>query len=83
MSSIGSYKARQFNLSGLKGISDQTLEMHFKHNIVVMGMAIIAVLVGVSAMPTTIENMPDSVNVKRGCYTNPDTGENVCSSKLP
>jgi Fe-Mn family superoxide dismutase len=30
MSSIGSYKARQFDLSGLKGISDQTLEMHFK-----------------------------------------------------
>ena len=30
MSSAGSYKARQFNLSGLKGISDQTLEMHFK-----------------------------------------------------
>lgn len=25
-----SYKARQFNLSGLKGISDQTLELHFK-----------------------------------------------------
>ena len=24
------YKAKQFNLSGLKGISDQTLEMHFK-----------------------------------------------------
>jgi len=24
------YKAQQFNLSGLKGISDQTLEMHFK-----------------------------------------------------
>src|SRR3981189_1836235 len=24
------YKARQFNLSGLNGISDQTLEMHFK-----------------------------------------------------
>ena len=30
MSSTGSYKARQFNLSGLKGISDATLEMHFK-----------------------------------------------------
>src|ERR671911_2480424 len=30
MSSTGSYKARQFNLSGLQGISDQTLEMHFK-----------------------------------------------------
>ncbi|HET6979636.1 MAG TPA: Fe-Mn family superoxide dismutase [Pyrinomonadaceae bacterium] len=30
MSTTGSYKARQFNLSGLKGISDQTLEMHFK-----------------------------------------------------
>jgi len=30
MSSIGSYKARQFDLSNLKGISDQTLEMHFK-----------------------------------------------------
>ena len=30
MGSIGSYQARQFNLSGLKGISDQTLEMHFK-----------------------------------------------------
>jgi Fe-Mn family superoxide dismutase len=30
MSSTGSYKPRQFNLSGLKGISDQTLEMHFK-----------------------------------------------------
>ena len=30
MSSIGSYKARQFDLSGLKGISDKTLEMHFK-----------------------------------------------------
>ena len=30
MSSIGSYKARQFNLSGLNGISDETLEMHFK-----------------------------------------------------
>lgn len=26
----GSYTARQFNLSGLKGISDETLEMHFK-----------------------------------------------------
>ena len=26
----GTYKAKQFNLSGLKGISDQTLEMHFK-----------------------------------------------------
>src|ERR1051325_1969553 len=24
------YKAQQFNLSGLTGISDQTLEMHFK-----------------------------------------------------
>ena len=30
MSSIGSYKARQFDLSRLKGISDETLEMHFK-----------------------------------------------------
>ncbi len=30
MSSTGSYQARQFNLSSLKGISDQTLEMHFK-----------------------------------------------------
>src|SRR5712692_6942967 len=30
MSSIGSYKPREFNLSGLNGISDQTLEMHFK-----------------------------------------------------
>jgi len=30
MSSFGSYKARQFNLSGLKGISDKTLEVHFK-----------------------------------------------------
>jgi len=30
MSSTGSYKARQFNLSGLNGISDETLEMHFK-----------------------------------------------------
>jgi Fe-Mn family superoxide dismutase len=26
----GSYKAREFNLSGLTGISDETLEMHFK-----------------------------------------------------
>ena len=25
-----SYQAKQFNLSGLNGISDQTLEMHFK-----------------------------------------------------
>ena len=25
-----SYQAKEFNLSGLKGISDQTLEMHFK-----------------------------------------------------
>ena len=30
MSTTGSYKARQFNLSGLKGISDKTLEVHFK-----------------------------------------------------
>ena len=30
MSSGESYKARQFDLSGLKGISDQTLELHFK-----------------------------------------------------
>ena len=30
MSSTGSYKPRQFNLSGLNGISDQTLEVHFK-----------------------------------------------------
>ena len=27
---MGDYKARQFDLSGLKGISDKTLEMHFK-----------------------------------------------------
>jgi superoxide dismutase, Fe-Mn family len=30
MSSSGSYKARQFNLSGLTGISDETLDLHFK-----------------------------------------------------
>jgi superoxide dismutase, Fe-Mn family len=30
MSTIGTYKARDFNLSALKGISDKTLEMHFK-----------------------------------------------------
>ena len=30
MTTTGSYQARQFNLSGLKGISDQTLEIHFK-----------------------------------------------------
>ena len=30
MSSIGTYKARQFNLSKLQGISDKTLEVHFK-----------------------------------------------------
>ncbi len=30
MTDSASYTARQFNLSGLKGISDQTLEMHFK-----------------------------------------------------
>ena len=29
-SNIESYKAREFNLSGLIGISDETLEMHFK-----------------------------------------------------
>jgi Fe-Mn family superoxide dismutase len=30
MSLTDSYKARQFNLSALQGISDKTLEMHFK-----------------------------------------------------
>src|ERR687885_2280811 len=30
MATSESYQPRQFNLSGLKGISDQTLEMHFK-----------------------------------------------------
>ena len=30
MTTSGSYQARQFNLSGFKGISDETLEMHFK-----------------------------------------------------
>ncbi|MEP6705951.1 MAG: superoxide dismutase [Pyrinomonadaceae bacterium] len=30
MTSTGTYTAREFNLSNLKGISDQTLEMHFK-----------------------------------------------------
>src|SRR4029079_10825258 len=30
MSSFGSYKPRQFNLSGLNGILDQTLEKDFK-----------------------------------------------------
>ncbi len=30
MSFIGSYKAKQFNLARLSGISDQTLEVHFK-----------------------------------------------------
>ena len=30
MLNTNSYQAKQFNLSGLKGISDQTLEMHFK-----------------------------------------------------
>src|ERR1700694_4241891 len=30
MISANSYKAKQFNLSGLNGISDRTLEMHFK-----------------------------------------------------
>ncbi|MDT7807147.1 MAG: superoxide dismutase, Fe-Mn family [Acidobacteriota bacterium] len=30
MTDINEYKAKQFDLSGLNGISDQTLEMHFK-----------------------------------------------------
>jgi len=30
MTDINTYQARQFNLSNLKGISDETLEMHFK-----------------------------------------------------
>src|SRR5688500_19219818 len=30
MSTTGTYTPRQFNLSGLKGISDETLKMHFK-----------------------------------------------------
>lgn len=30
MSSTNTYTARQFDLSGLKGISDETLELHFK-----------------------------------------------------
>src|SRR6202163_5144200 len=30
MGSKNTYKARQFNLSNLQGISDETLEMHFK-----------------------------------------------------
>src|SRR3989442_12626712 len=30
MDSTGAYKAKQFNLSSLQGISDETLEMHFK-----------------------------------------------------
>jgi superoxide dismutase, Fe-Mn family len=30
MSDMKSYQPKQFNLSGLNGISDQTLEMHFK-----------------------------------------------------
>src|SRR5215211_4563702 len=30
MSNDGSYQAKQFDLSGLNGISDPTLEMHFK-----------------------------------------------------
>ncbi|MDT7689842.1 MAG: superoxide dismutase, Fe-Mn family [Acidobacteriota bacterium] len=30
MTDIKEYKAKQFDLSGLNGISDQTLEMHFK-----------------------------------------------------
>jgi superoxide dismutase, Fe-Mn family len=30
MNKPNAYKPRQFNLSGLKGISDKTLEMHFK-----------------------------------------------------
>lgn len=30
MSSTGSYEAREFNLSRLKGISDETLDVHFK-----------------------------------------------------
>jgi superoxide dismutase, Fe-Mn family len=30
MADIREYKAKQFDLSGLNGISDQTLEMHFK-----------------------------------------------------
>lgn len=30
MSDTGTYKPREFNLSNLKGISDETLEMHFK-----------------------------------------------------
>lgn len=30
MINSNSYQAKQFNLSGLNGISDRTLEMHFK-----------------------------------------------------
>jgi len=30
MINTNSYTAKQFNLGGLKGISDRTLEMHFK-----------------------------------------------------
>jgi len=30
MVTLQNYRPQQFNLSGLKGLSDQTLEMHFK-----------------------------------------------------
>lgn len=30
MSDYESYQAKEFNLSGLNGISDRTLDMHFK-----------------------------------------------------
>jgi Fe-Mn family superoxide dismutase len=30
MNNTNSYQTKQFNLSGLNGISDRTLEMHFK-----------------------------------------------------
>ncbi len=30
MVSTGEYRARNFNLGALQGISDETLEMHFK-----------------------------------------------------
>jgi len=52
--------------------------MQFPSSFAIIAMAAITALSFVSAAPLNVENLPEKIK-REGCYTDPDTGENICT----
>jgi hypothetical protein len=52
--------------------------MQFPIRFAIFAVTAIASLSFVSAAPAKVENLPEKVK-REGCYTDPDTGDNICT----